>query len=106
MAAGHKDGTVVLWDDKGCKLLETKRQEYSITSITSDDGIILSRDGPEKNYVKGHTQTVRCLRWNADPAATHLFATGSDDKVVCDTMFHSNHFFANTEADTFTHGSR
>ena len=53
LAAGLKDGTVVVWNEDGTKSFESKQHSDWITSI----------------------------RWNREEEKSHLFVTGSEDKV-------------------------
>jgi WD40 repeat protein len=53
LAAGLKDGTVVVWHEDGTKSFELKR----------------------------HSDRIRSISWNEVEEKSHLFVTGSDDEV-------------------------
>ena len=53
LAAGLKDGTVVVWNE----------------------------DGTESFQSKQHSDWITSIRWNREEEKSHLFVTGSEDKV-------------------------
>ena len=53
LGAGLRDGTVVVWDEVGTKSFELKQ----------------------------HSHWIRSISWNGVEVMSHLFVTGSDDKV-------------------------
>jgi len=53
LAAGLSDGTVVVWFEDGTKSFELKQ----------------------------HSHWIRSISWNGVKEKSHLFVTGSDDKV-------------------------